>query len=99
MAGQSRRGRGEGKGIGDEMPIIKFKPEDSYSINDPYKSRITTMSIELAVDCNGTCDGGKASFNFETWEIESQMPPHFHLVVRGEDPKAGPLYIAVKKGL
>lgn len=79
----------------NQMPIIDFTPEHAYSLNDPLKSNKTLFRIEDARGCNGTCVGGKARFDPATGDIVPLRPHDRHLVMSGEDPKAGPRYTAV----
>jgi hypothetical protein len=76
------------------MPIIHFTAEDACFQNDPWKSNTTRMRSEDAPGCNGTCEGGEAVLDPATGDFVS-LRPHDHLIMTGEDPKAGPRYTAV----
>jgi hypothetical protein len=81
---------------GDEMAIWVKVPHYPYIFNDPWKSGTILMRKEDAADCEGTCMFGEAWRDPETGETH-RGKPHDHLVVTGENPKAGPRWYAVKK--
>jgi hypothetical protein len=54
---------------------------------NPLESRYTAIRIEPAEDCDGV-DCGLTSDNGDEWP--SIQPPHWHLVLTGTYPSAGP---------
>ncbi len=58
------------------------------SLRDPRRSKETVISSEEALFCDGSeCDPYRVFLEEEEPEL---MQPHWHLIVRGKSPEAGP---------
>ena len=70
------------------MGTIKIPAE---SLRDPLESRVPKFRIEPALDCDGgICCAWTGIIGEDSLP---EIDPHFHLVVLGEEPKAGPRYV------
>ena len=62
------------------------------SIRDPWESATMAIRIEPAPDCYGeVCN---SSVHAPDGELEP-LRPHFHVIVSGQEPDAGPRYHAI----
>ena len=62
-------------------------------------SEVISLHIEEAIDCHGEyCLGSTRPVLSDTGEPEP-LPPHYHLVLSGQEPESGPRYYAVGEGL
>jgi len=66
-------------------PLI-FRAQD---LNDPLESAETFVMIESAEHCDGLACGATTI----PFDVLGEYPkPHFHFVIRGEQPSASPRY-------
>lgn len=62
------------------------------SLRDPNESAQTLIAQEQAIDCDGSQCGFTLVSEDGDWE---SLPPHWHLIVTGKLPDAGPRHYPI----
>lgn len=83
------------------MAIIRFTQEDVQRARDPSKSGLTNLRLEEAPDCIGEDCGERIFLSTGDQEkygrptSQQRMKLHYHIVLSGDNPPAGPWSYAV----